>query len=84
MTLHRETPASGWIISCRSDLPQYSRSRLQSWIKEGRVLVNGAAAKSSLVLHGGESIEVSPADRSAAARPRPRICRSKSCMRTLR
>ena len=28
-------------------LPQFSRSRLQSWIKEGRVLVNGSAAKAS-------------------------------------
>ena len=43
-------------------LPQFSRSRLQSWIKEGRVLVNGTAAKASLVLHGGEGVEVSPAD----------------------
>src|SRR6202790_3140753 len=43
-------------------LPQFSRSRLQSWIKEGRVLVNGSAAKASLLLHGGESVEVSPAD----------------------
>ena len=43
-------------------LPQFSRSRLQSWIKEGRVLVNGAAARSSLMLHGGEGVEVSPAD----------------------
>jgi 23S rRNA pseudouridine1911/1915/1917 synthase len=43
-------------------LPQYSRSRLQSWIKSGRVLVNGAAAKASFVLRGGENIEVSPGD----------------------
>jgi len=43
-------------------LPQFSRSRLQSWIKEGRVLVNGSAAKASLVLRGGEGVEVSPAD----------------------
>ena len=43
-------------------LPQFSRSRLQSWIKEGRVLVNGAAAKASLVLRGSEDVEVSPAD----------------------
>ena len=43
-------------------LPQFSRSRLQSWIKEGRVLVNGSVAKASLMLHGGESVEVSPAD----------------------
>jgi 23S rRNA pseudouridine1911/1915/1917 synthase len=43
-------------------LPQFSRSRLQSWIKEGRVLVNGSAAKASQLLHGGEGVEVSPAD----------------------
>ena len=40
----------------------FSRARLQSWIKEGRVLVNGAPAKVSLLLRGGESIEVSPVD----------------------
>ena len=43
-------------------LTQFSRSRLQSWIKEGLVRVNGAAAKASLVLRGGEGVEVSPAD----------------------
>jgi 23S rRNA pseudouridine1911/1915/1917 synthase len=43
-------------------LRDYSRSRIQSWIKAGRVLVDGAAAKASLVLRGGEKIEVSPAE----------------------
>lgn len=43
-------------------LPEHSRSRLQSWIKQNRVLVNGAPAKPSLVLRGGETIEVSPAE----------------------
>lgn len=43
-------------------LPDYSRSRIQSWIKEGRVLVNGASAKASLLLRGGEKIEVSPSE----------------------
>src|ERR1700674_2496325 len=42
-------------------LSEYSRSRIQSWIKEGRVRVNGSAAETSLVLHGGETIEVTPA-----------------------
>ena len=46
----------------QEQLPQYSRSRLQDWIKAGRVTVNVAAAKASLTLRGGESIEVSPAD----------------------
>jgi 23S rRNA pseudouridine1911/1915/1917 synthase len=40
----------------------YSRSRLQSWIKTGRVQVNGAVAKASLLLRAGERIEVSPGD----------------------
>ena len=43
-------------------LAGYSRSRLQSWIKDGRVQVNGAAAKASLLLRGREHIEVSPGD----------------------
>jgi 23S rRNA pseudouridine1911/1915/1917 synthase len=43
-------------------LKQYSRARLQTWIRDGRVLVNGTAGKSSGVLHGGETIEVEPAD----------------------
>lgn len=42
-------------------LSEYSRSRIQSWIKEGRVQVNGSAVKASLLLRGGETIEVSPA-----------------------
>jgi 23S rRNA pseudouridine1911/1915/1917 synthase len=43
-------------------LPDYSRSRIQSWIREGRVRVNDVTAKASLVLRGGEKIEVSPAE----------------------
>jgi 23S rRNA pseudouridine1911/1915/1917 synthase len=41
-------------------LPEYSRSRLQSWIREGRVLVDGAAAKPSGVMRGSEEIDVTP------------------------
>jgi 23S rRNA pseudouridine1911/1915/1917 synthase len=40
----------------------YSRSRLQGWIKEGRVLVDGAPAKPSHPLRGGEKIEIHPAE----------------------
>jgi 23S rRNA pseudouridine1911/1915/1917 synthase len=43
-------------------LSAYSRSRLQSWIKEGRVLVNGTAAKASLLLRGGERVDVHPGE----------------------
>jgi len=40
----------------------YSRARLQSWIKDGLVTLNGAPAKPSTLLRGGEQIAVSPAD----------------------
>lgn len=43
-------------------LPEFSRSRLQSWIRDRRVRVNGDAAKSSHALRGAERIEVEPAD----------------------
>jgi len=43
-------------------LPEFSRSRLQEWIKAGRVLVNGAPSRASHALRGGESIAVEPAE----------------------
>lgn len=41
-------------------LPEFSRSRLQSWIKANRVLVNGAPVRASYLLRGGESFSVDP------------------------
>jgi 23S rRNA pseudouridine1911/1915/1917 synthase len=46
----------------QEQLPQYSRSRLQSWIKAGRVTVDDDPVKASHVLHGGENVEVHPAE----------------------
>jgi 23S rRNA pseudouridine1911/1915/1917 synthase len=46
----------------QQQLPQYSRARLQSWIKESRVLVNGKAAKASMPLRGNDRIEVTPGE----------------------
>lgn len=43
-------------------LPDVSRSRIQAWIKEGRVRVNGLASKPGYALRGNEHIEVEPAD----------------------
>ncbi|MBK5293552.1 MAG: RluA family pseudouridine synthase [Acidobacteriia bacterium] len=43
-------------------LPQYSRSRLQSWIKSGRVLVDGCAAKASHLLKPAALVEVNPSE----------------------
>jgi 23S rRNA pseudouridine1911/1915/1917 synthase len=47
-----------WFLHER--LPGYSRSRLQGWIKENRVRLNGEAARASYMLHGGEQIDVNP------------------------
>ena len=38
-------------------LPDISRSKIQNLIKLGQVTINGEPAKSSLILHGNESIE---------------------------
>ena len=46
----------------QEQLPQYSRSRLQDWIKGGRVLVDGKQEKPSIQLRGGESVSVDPAE----------------------
>jgi 23S rRNA pseudouridine1911/1915/1917 synthase len=49
-------------VFLQEQLPEYSRSRLQDWIKAGRVLVNGAGGRqSSSKLRGGEAVEVEPA-----------------------
>lgn len=41
-------------------LPDYSRSRLQSWIKEGKALVEGAPATAKQKVWGGEKASVLP------------------------
>ncbi len=38
-------------------LPKYSRSRLQSWVKEGKASVNGKVEKPSRVLRLGDTVE---------------------------
>lgn len=39
--------------------PDYSRARLQQWIKEGLLLVDGAIAQNRLKLYGGELLSLS-------------------------
>lgn len=39
-------------------LPDYSRSRVQQWIKQGLVLLNGKPAKAKEKMRGGEIIEI--------------------------
>ena len=41
-------------------LPEHSRSRLQTWIKDGLVTLEGQAATSKLKVWGGEKILVTP------------------------
>jgi 23S rRNA pseudouridine1911/1915/1917 synthase len=43
-------------------LPEYSRSRLQSWIKQDRVYVNAAAARASHLVRPGDTVSLTPAD----------------------
>lgn len=42
-------------------MPGYSRSRIQEWIEEGRVRVNGARKKASWKVRAGETVEAEPA-----------------------
>jgi 23S rRNA pseudouridine1911/1915/1917 synthase len=42
--------------------PNLSRARVQAWIKNGRVLVNGGAQRASYSVHGGDVIDVEPAE----------------------
>ena len=41
---------------------QFSRARVQSWIKDGHVLINGSPARASSIVHPADVIEVEPAD----------------------
>jgi 23S rRNA pseudouridine1911/1915/1917 synthase len=42
-------------------LPEFSRSRIQTWIRDGRVVVEGRTTKSSYQIRGTEKIGVEPA-----------------------
>ncbi len=47
--------------------PEHSRSRLQAWIREGRVTVDGAAADAKRKVLGGERVNVAVAPTTAAS-----------------
>jgi 23S rRNA pseudouridine1911/1915/1917 synthase len=42
-------------------LPEFSRSRIQQWIKDGRVRVNGTPERPAHAVRSGDAIEVEPA-----------------------
>jgi 23S rRNA pseudouridine1911/1915/1917 synthase len=50
--------------------PQYSRNRLQAWLKSGHVLVDGARGGASRQVTGGERIEIAPPATPDATMPR--------------
>jgi 23S rRNA pseudouridine1911/1915/1917 synthase len=50
--------------------PQYSRNRLQAWLKSGHILVNGAAAQPRLPVVGTETVELRPPPAVDVAAPR--------------
>lgn len=45
-------------------LPEYSRSRLQGWIKTGHARLNSGPAKASKILKGGEQVSITPVERA--------------------
>jgi 23S rRNA pseudouridine1911/1915/1917 synthase len=49
--------------------PQYSRNRLQVWLRTGHVRVNGGGAEASHRVAGGESVEVRPPAAPAGGSP---------------
>ncbi len=62
--LHAETADAGKRLDAflHEKLPEFSRSRLQSWIKDGGVLLNDQASRASYILRGLENIAITPAD----------------------
>ena len=42
--------------------PQFSRARLQGWIKSGRVLLNGAVSRASYLVRAGDIVDVHPVE----------------------
>ena len=54
-------------------LPQFSRARLQQWIDDGLVTVDGKPAKGKAIMLGDESVHVQPkpADSDHAYQPEP-------------
>jgi 23S rRNA pseudouridine1911/1915/1917 synthase len=64
ITLMPATDAAGSRLDrfLAAQLPQYSRARVQFWIKSGCVLVDSRPAKASTILRGGERVDVRPSE----------------------
>jgi 23S rRNA pseudouridine1911/1915/1917 synthase len=64
MRVSAETPDAGKRLDqvTHERLPQFSRSRIQDWIKHGRLLVNGVHERASYKVRAGDRIDVDPAE----------------------
>ena len=51
--------------------PQHSRSRMQNWVREGRVMLDGAPADVKQKIWGGEHVDVHPAADPAVSAFKP-------------
>jgi 23S rRNA pseudouridine1911/1915/1917 synthase len=52
--------------------PQYSRSRLKSWIQQRLVTVDGAALRPRDIVHGGEAVTLTPrTELAVSSEPQP-------------
>ena len=51
--------------------PEYSRSRLQSWIKTGQLLVDGQQQRASSRVIGGESLQINAQQEVISGKPEP-------------
>lgn len=62
--IREEAVAPASLVGMRLDqaaakvFPEYSRARLQQWIRKGELTVNGDAAKTTLKIGGGESLRI--------------------------
>ena len=61
--------------------PQYSRSRLQAWLKAGHITVDGRGAEARQAVTGGEQVVLEPPPCRTRPRRRRSACRSRSCTR---
>ena len=48
-------------LALHQRLPEFSRSRIQDWIKSGRVRVDGVERRASYLLRAGEMVDAEPA-----------------------
>lgn len=58
LTIPHHLGGSRLDVALQKLLPDYSRSRLQAWIKDGQVTLDGAASTAKTKVWGGESIKV--------------------------